>query len=327
MSLKKLIITIFFGILVMSGLVYYTGAEKFLNAFSQFSFKSILLVAFLSLLNYFFRFLKWQIYLKTLEININPWISFKIFMSGMLMSMTPGKMGEVFKSLILKDVSDTPILKSAPIILVERLTDLAAIIFLSMAGMFMADFNYISVIIAALLMLFTIVFLSSERIGNFISSFFGKYSKNLQEVFVSARILMKPWQMGITTLLSIISWFMECVGFYILILPFSNNVSLLEAVYIYAICTLLGALSMLPGGLAATEAGMTYFLAGKGIALGTAGAITFVIRLLTLWFAIILAALFFFSSFNVKNIVKLATSFRDKTENKLEDESQNLEQI
>ena len=295
----------------MIGLIYFSGYEKFVSTFLKFRINTLILVIVLSLLNYLMRFSKWHIYLKSLKINISVWLSLRIFFSGMLMSISPGKVGEVFKSLLLKSEKNTPILLSAPVVLMERLTDLLAIIFLSMTGFFSKDFNILTIILSIGIVIVFIIIVSTPKITDFLSSLFGKYSTHIKKLFDSSRSLMKPKVMFITTLLSIGSWFMECLGFYILIRPFSTSIPLLEATYIYAICTLLGALSMLPGGLAATEAGMTYLLVQKGIIIGVAGAITFMIRLLTLWFAILLAFIFFFGTFDVKRIIKL---FQNKKE-------------
>ena len=59
--------------------------------------------------------------------------------------------------------------------------------------------------------------------------------------------------------------------------------------FIYATMTIAGALSFLPGGLGVTEAGMLALLAklGTGTGEGVAAAATFVTRLCTLWFAVV----------------------------------------
>jgi uncharacterized protein (TIRG00374 family) len=57
-------------------------------------------------------------------------------------------------------------------------------------------------------------------------------------------------------------------------------------VFVFAVSSLLGVLSMLPGGIGAVEAGLALqFVAVGGLSRGPAGALTLVIRLATLWFA------------------------------------------
>ena len=69
--------------------------------------------------------------------------------------------------------------------------------------------------------------------------------------------------------------------------------------FIYASMTVAGALSFLPGGLGVTEAGMLALLGqlGTGTGRSVAAAATFVTRLCTLWYAVVvgLVALFVFA--------------------------------
>jgi uncharacterized protein (TIRG00374 family) len=62
--------------------------------------------------------------------------------------------------------------------------------------------------------------------------------------------------------------------------------------FVFAVSSLLGVLSMIPGGIGAVEAGLALqFVRLAGMSTGTAGALTFVIRLATLWWATLLGIL------------------------------------
>jgi uncharacterized protein (TIRG00374 family) len=81
------------------------------------------------------------------------------------------------------------------------------------------------------------------------------------------------------------------VGFALIVNGFPGaDVPLGLAILIYAVTTLAGALSFLPGGLLVTEAGMTLFLvrSASGVERATAAAATILTRLATLWFAVAL---------------------------------------
>ncbi len=60
------------------------------------------------------------------------------------------------------------------------------------------------------------------------------------------------------------------------------------AMFTYALAMLAGALSFLPGGLGGAEAVMMALLLFKGVPEPLAIAATIVIRLTTLWFAVVL---------------------------------------
>jgi len=59
-------------------------------------------------------------------------------------------------------------------------------------------------------------------------------------------------------------------------------------IFIYVVSLVAGNLSMLPGGIGAAEASMAgMFVAVAGLSAGTSAALTLVIRLSTLWFAVL----------------------------------------
>jgi uncharacterized protein (TIRG00374 family) len=87
--------------------------------------------------------------------------------------------------------------------------------------------------------------------------------------------------------LGILGWFAECLAFWLVIRGFGAGASLFQATFIYALATLAGALSMLPGGLGATEASMAGLLVAVGVSMAAASGATIVIRACTLWWAVI----------------------------------------
>src|SRR5262249_10688598 len=60
--------------------------------------------------------------------------SFLTFLSGFVLTITPGKVGEVFKSLILFRLRGIEIARTAPIVVAERLTDLIGVIAMIAVG-------------------------------------------------------------------------------------------------------------------------------------------------------------------------------------------------
>jgi uncharacterized protein (TIRG00374 family) len=64
------------------------------------------------------------------------------------------------------------------------------------------------------------------------------------------------------------------------------HATLLEANFVYCFSTIVGALSMLPGGIGGTEMGMIGLLAVKGISYTSGLPAVILIRVCTLWLAI-----------------------------------------
>ena len=92
--------------LIIAGIVYltftiYADYEKVISAFAEFNWILLPLLLFLSFLNYFTRFFKWDYYLSVINVKIKKLDSLSIFMSGLIMSITPGKVGELLKSYLI----------------------------------------------------------------------------------------------------------------------------------------------------------------------------------------------------------------------------------
>ena len=92
----------------------YADYEKVIGSFKNFDWLLLPILLLLSLGNYFSRFFKWEYYLKIIDVKLHKLDSLAIFMSGLIMSVTPGKMGELLKSYLIKQVNGTSISKTAP---------------------------------------------------------------------------------------------------------------------------------------------------------------------------------------------------------------------
>lgn len=102
----------------------------------------------------------------------------------------------------------------------------------------------------------------------------------------SAVAMMRPGRLVIASLLSVAAWFCECLELHLILAGLGFPLDTLAATFVYAFATLIGALTMLPGGLITTEGSMTGLLQRFGVAKSPAAAATLVVRACTLWFAV-----------------------------------------
>jgi len=120
---RKLLWGVFFGILVAAGLALWGDARALVEHLAAFDWRLAPLILALTLCNYGLRFLKWQWYLRIIAAAL-PWRrSLGIFVAGFPMVLTPGKVGELLKSFLLRASNGTPIARSAPVVLAERISD------------------------------------------------------------------------------------------------------------------------------------------------------------------------------------------------------------
>lgn len=92
----------------MLALFFWGGVRKFWSGLLAFPLYYVPLLLALAFLNYLLRYFRWHIYLKALGIPLDSWKSFQIFMAGLTMSITPGKVGEALKAHLLRKEGDNP---------------------------------------------------------------------------------------------------------------------------------------------------------------------------------------------------------------------------
>ena len=225
--------------------------------------------------------------------------SLSVFMSGLVMSVTPGKMGELLKAYLVKQLTGTSISKTAPIIFVERITDFVSLMLIALAGAYYYNYGRTIVIVVALLFFILIVFLGNRKIALPVlklmekNAFLNKHLLKIHNAYESSYLMLRPLPLLKMTVVSLFSWFFECLGYYLILRNFPINIHnlLLWSAFSYCFATIVGAISMLPGGLGVTEGSLTFMLVEKGVSNQYAVASTFIIRAVTLWFAVLVGVI------------------------------------
>jgi uncharacterized protein (TIRG00374 family) len=274
----------------------YVDFEKVIISFKNFNWFLLPALLLLSLGNYLSRFLKWEYYLRIIDVKLHKLDSFSIFMSGLIMSVTPGKMGELLKSYLVKQVNGTSISKTAPIVLAERATDFLSLTLIALAGAYVFNYGKNIVILIGVIILSGLIILLNKKLFNKILSFISKISfvarhtLKISTAYESSSKLLSIKPLSLMTLLSIVSWGFECFGYFLILKNFEVQIDVLWAFFSYSFATIVGAISMLPGGLGVTEGSLTLMLVQKGLPQPDAFASTFIVRAVTLWFAVLVGA-------------------------------------
>lgn len=288
------------GALFYVGFAAYSGWHQVVGALDRFAWTAAAGALTLAAINYLLRFVKWELFLRRLGVRIPIWDSFGIFISGFSLTVTPGKVGEVLKSYLLREAHGVPMARTAPIVVAERLTDLIALGLLALGGVGSvlrgAGGDRVAWVALGLVAV-AVACVASERLAHAAIDavgglpVVGKLAPKLRELYAATRALLAPGPLFAATALSLVAWLCECVAFWLVLRGFPGaTASLGLCTFIYATMTVAGALSFLPGGLGVTEIGMVKLLVAKaqGVSAGTAAAATFVTRLCTLWFAVLL---------------------------------------
>jgi uncharacterized protein (TIRG00374 family) len=296
----KIVASLLIGLAVVIVMGLVSDAREVARDLRAFSWGLLPAILGFTLLNYLLRWLKWDYYLRRLRCGdgVNRFDSGLIFTAGMVMAVTPGKLGEVFKSYLLRRINGTPVARSAPIVLAERLTDGLAMLLLMALGLTLyppARLIFVALVVATAAGILVLQFrgLSLALINAVARVPVGaKLAPRLLTIYESTRELLDWRVLLISTLISFVSWGFECIAFYYVLVGLGvagTPLLLLQATFIFAASTLFGLVSFLPGGLGVSEVSSVGLLVSLvGVSVATATTATILIRFCTLWFGVLL---------------------------------------
>lgn len=291
---KNIFIGIGLATIVYFLFISFNDWSSLKSSFSNYPISHFVFAQILMFLVIYLKYIRWSYYIGVLRLKISTKDSILVFTSGLLMSITPGKVGELLKSFLIKDKYQIPISVSSPIIVSERIIEFIALLILGLFGLLLynlgAEYLVITLISIAVIIIIMIIY----RFQNYIFQFVMKFSKSavrLDDIKVfrsSLNTLFRKKHLIKMLLLSIFTWIIECFAFYLILFGLFENQSIIWAIFSYTFAIFIGAISMLPGGIGTTEGTLLYVLNQKQIIESDALLITFFIRIITLWIPVII---------------------------------------
>lgn len=309
--LRRTLIGVALGVLVYVVILLVFDVREVADALAEFSYWTIAAALGLSSINYLLRFWKWELALGWLDIRggsqglhrpaeqLSLGRSALIYLAGLSMSVTPGKLGEVLRSVLLRASDGVPFTRTAPIVAADRLSDLIALIVLALIGV--SEFRqYLPHVLGALgLVVVGVIVLGTPRLfGGLIDlctklPLLGTLAGKARGMVESAAVLLRLRYLLVLSAISVVGWGLECVGYWLILSGFPGvEASLLLCTFLWSATTLIGALSFLPGGLGATEGSLGVLVArlAVGVSQPVAVASTLLIRGCTLWYGELVGA-------------------------------------
>ena len=237
--------------------------------------------------------IKWHFLLKNSEVDIPLTKSIAVWFAGISFEITPGHVGVLMKSQILKTSFNISRTKTVPIIIVEKAYELIGALLASIIGIIVLGMEFYLIIIAisGLIVIFFFMYhkSASELFFNRITKlkFFSKYVENISEFY---EIVKKSTNVKVATiciLLALTYWFMVSAAAYYTLIAFDVNIlDYLKVLAIYTTSSLLGAISFIPGGIGVTEGSIAGLFTLNGIDVSTALILSVMVRILTLWYSV-----------------------------------------
>lgn len=297
-GLRRVLAAMLLAVVVYAGFAVWQGVGKMRDELARFAWWTFAAACGLALGNYLLRWLKWEFYLARLGIRgVGRRDSLLTFLSGFVLTITPGKVGEVFKSLVLFDTHGVSIERTAPIVVAERLTDVIGVVVLIVIGSLTFRGGLLWAGLGAAAVALVLVIVASTRASHGIirqivklPGPFAGIGPKLHAAYDSLTTIVRPSNLIVPTLLSIGAWSLECGALWVILRGLAQSTGFGLATFFYATSTLAGALVPVPGGLGVTETSLQLQLQEQATP-ATSTAAMILVRFATLWFAVLVGFL------------------------------------
>ncbi len=298
--MRLMLIGLSMGFLTFVSVALLSDLSALLVHATAFVWWIMLPVLLLRMINWALRFLKWHFYLWVVGVrNISVRASAAVFLMGFPLSISPGKVAEALKSVILQRLTGASIAQTLPVVASERLSDgMAVLLLIAWAILSLAAHEYWSVVLVGLGALVLGILILQHRwlclallgllsrvplVGRFAHSFRVFYESSCQIVQLPNLIVA----VGLGTLANVL----DGLGLYLILigvgLPATAE-TFFQALLVISLSVVAGALSGMPGSIGASDLTITGTLQHLiGLSLPQAGFVTLLARFVQLWFGVL----------------------------------------
>lgn len=289
-----------FVILGLVALAAATGWEETMTQVKRLTWSQVGILLLLSLCNYLARGLRWHLFARRLAPQTRLIQNLRHFLGGLAMAVTPGRLGELVRMRWLNRETGIGFERAAPLMLVDRATDLSAMALLLAISIALSATGITGAVPVAVLALVAAYVSTRAGILMAITTFAYRLIGRLPRLFARLRravralaLFTTPGVLSIATLIGCLGWFAEGYAFWLLLTWMGAETGLAAAIGIFVFSTLAGSATGAPGGVGGAEAAMVALLSLDGIPLDVSIPATAIIRLTTLWFAILIGLMVF----------------------------------
>ncbi|MEC5385599.1 lysylphosphatidylglycerol synthase transmembrane domain-containing protein [Uliginosibacterium sp. H3] len=267
----------------------WAGFDTALASLQRIGLPAMLGGALLASLSYVLRFLRWRSLLRRFGHAIPDLHHFAVYVAGLALTPSPGKLGETLRSALLLPWGVT-VEQSLAAFLVDRMSDVLGITMLGviaarLAGQPLPILEYLLVGAWLSATLFRMLMLRlGESVWNWLSARGQRRPLQLLVRVVDAwAVLWRPSRVPVYALIAAAAYGVQALVFWGFARLAGIDISVASAISMFANATLFGAASMLPGGLGAMEAALVFQLDGATPGAGVSVSVAIATRIVTLW--------------------------------------------
>ncbi|MDO9518203.1 MAG: lysylphosphatidylglycerol synthase transmembrane domain-containing protein [Methanosarcinaceae archaeon] len=256
--------------------------------------------------SFYVRGLRWKKLLNTLNIPVSTSVLTEmVFLSWFVNSIVPAKIGDVYRSDLLKKYNSAPISTSIGTIVVERVFDITILlVLLSVSGAILfkdkmpghilqsLEIGYILLgfVILGLILLKIFKGHVIRIVPNRFTMIFENLHNGVYDSFSNLNTFVY------VAILTIISWFLESGRFLLVATALGIDLNLPTIIFVALAASLLTAIPLTPAGLGAVEVSIVGILAMMGVDTAVGTSIALLDRLISYWSVLVIGAVVYLIS-------------------------------
>lgn len=293
---RALAVFVGLGALLYFAGVLWAGHEETLASIARIGLPALALLAVLSATSFLWRLARWVICLRLLGYRLPAGFNLLVYVSGLALTASPGKLGETFRSVVLAG-RGVRIPHSLGAFLADRFSDVLGVCLLGIAAGAVAPGSWPWLLSWIFIMLFLLSGLFASALRHPASGrFWGWFSTRAswlpvrggQGTLESWAGLWSPGRALGFAGLAVVAYGTQALVFVEICHRAGLGIGTPEGILVFVNATLFGAASMVPGGLGTMEAALVYQLLAQGATESVAVSIAVATRLVTLWMGIAL---------------------------------------
>lgn len=274
----------------------WAGWAEVWQVLQRIGWHGMLLAGVFSIVSYLFRFFRWHFCLLNLGAVV-PWrFNLRVYLAGLALTASPGKLGETVRSLLLRQ-RRVPVAYSVAAFLADRMSDVLGVCLLGvLAGALIGSYSslmggaFVICAVASGFLRKLVTRSSAAREGRLYASRLPLLRFGPDALSAWAEL----WglrRIPLYVLLAMLAYGTQAFVFAFLCGRAGIDIGIAQAVAVFAFATLFGAVSMAPGGLGATEGALVVHLGLLGVPASLGVSVAVAVRLVTLWLGMLIGAL------------------------------------
>ena len=244
--INKIIIIVIAVVGLYATFIIASDINTISDKISSFKIEFLPIIISLVTCSWFVLFTRWHLLLINSKIFIPKKSSFIIYLSGIALTIIPGRIGELIKSQLLKTKFGVPRSKTVPIIILEQLYTLIGLVVISFFGIWFFELGMYVIGFFTAVLVFAFILISSRKIFNKLIAMLEKRkftSKFVEPLSLSYNTIKKSMRGPIVfyaSALTVVFWLLETLSVYFVLLSFGiNYIEFLMVIPIYATSLML----------------------------------------------------------------------------------------